>query len=304
MPVDPTPFLSTVVATSAALVAIIGGLLVAKFVGLDTDQRTSRKVVSGARGRRDTARQRAEDAGQAVLRWDAHQFFRIRDVAKAVVENGVVSAQELARIAYWRHDPAKLAPFAAEAASEIERAREPLAGRISHETYLSFWPDFRSRHPDLPETSYPCIWEFVFDDVAKKSGHFERPLHPASAALGASASSTDDGVADARRSDDLRANYARAQQRVEDLEEELARVEDEHAEIIRPDGRLWSGIAILVVFTAFGVALPLWDLSDGLRNSPQVRWVLYSFAACLILLTGYIVVYLWQLTRKKPKQNA
>jgi hypothetical protein len=32
VPVDPTPFLSTVVLTSAAFVAIVGGLFVAKFV--------------------------------------------------------------------------------------------------------------------------------------------------------------------------------------------------------------------------------------------------------------------------------
>lgn len=44
--IDPTPFLSTIVATSAALVTIIGGLLVAKFVGLDADQRTTRKVLA------------------------------------------------------------------------------------------------------------------------------------------------------------------------------------------------------------------------------------------------------------------
>jgi hypothetical protein len=42
VPVDPAPFLSTVILASAAFVAIVGGLLVARFVGLDSDQQTMR----------------------------------------------------------------------------------------------------------------------------------------------------------------------------------------------------------------------------------------------------------------------
>ena len=48
---DPNLFLSTIAAVSAALVAIIGGLLVARFVGLDSDQRTSRRARDAINGR-------------------------------------------------------------------------------------------------------------------------------------------------------------------------------------------------------------------------------------------------------------
>jgi hypothetical protein len=73
---DPAPFLSTIIATSAALVAIIGGLLVAKFVGLDSDERTSGKIMVGARERLEVARRRAHAAWIDILRWDADDFFR------------------------------------------------------------------------------------------------------------------------------------------------------------------------------------------------------------------------------------
>ena len=69
MPTDPTPFLSTIVTTSAALVAIIGGLLVAKFVGLDSEERSSRKVVADAAERLEVARTREQVAWREVLRW-------------------------------------------------------------------------------------------------------------------------------------------------------------------------------------------------------------------------------------------
>ena len=55
---DPALFLSTIILASGALVAIIGGLLVARFVGLDTDQQSNRRVLTAADGRLASARRR------------------------------------------------------------------------------------------------------------------------------------------------------------------------------------------------------------------------------------------------------
>ena len=74
--IDPAPFLSTIITTSAALVAIIGGLLVARFISLDSDQRASRTILAGARERLELARRRAQSAWGGILRWDAGGFFR------------------------------------------------------------------------------------------------------------------------------------------------------------------------------------------------------------------------------------
>jgi len=73
---DPAPFLSTIILASAGLVAIIGGLLVARFVSLDSDQRGSRKITSEARDRLDSARQRSKAARTSRLDWHAGFFFR------------------------------------------------------------------------------------------------------------------------------------------------------------------------------------------------------------------------------------
>ena len=59
VPVDPASFLSTVILASAALVAIVGGLLVARFVGLDSDQQASRKLLVDAEDRLTIAARRA-----------------------------------------------------------------------------------------------------------------------------------------------------------------------------------------------------------------------------------------------------
>ena len=51
MATDPAPFLSTIIGTSATLVAIVGGLLVARLVSLDSDE-NSRSARAGFQGGR------------------------------------------------------------------------------------------------------------------------------------------------------------------------------------------------------------------------------------------------------------
>src|SRR5690348_16298297 len=95
---DPAPFLTTIITTSAALVAIIGGLLVAKFVSLDSDQRTSRKILIAARERLEVARRRAQAAWTEILRWNADDFFSTPEIIEAILDLGVTSPSELMRL--------------------------------------------------------------------------------------------------------------------------------------------------------------------------------------------------------------
>lgn len=101
MPVDPAPFLSTVILASAALVAIVGGLLVTRFVGLDSDQQASRKLLADAADRLAIARRRAEAAQQDLLGWRAQDFLDEDDVAAAIAD-GHTDIRELRKLARTR----------------------------------------------------------------------------------------------------------------------------------------------------------------------------------------------------------
>src|SRR6185312_13223225 len=68
---------------------------------------------------------------------------------------------------------------------------------------------------------------------------------------------------EANRYDDLVAIAVRASQRVEDLEEELRRLRQQHADVVKPDARLWWAVAILTAYAIAGVAVPLWVMSYG-----------------------------------------
>jgi hypothetical protein len=62
------------------------------------------------------------------------------------------------------------------------------------------------------------------------------------------------------------------------------------------------GCRNLVVFTAVGVALPLWVMSPGPKGLAAVQWAFWPFALALALLVGYIVLYLAQLTGRRQSQ--
>ena len=328
MTIDPTPFLSTIVTASTALVAIIGGLLVARFISLDSDQRSSRQILAAAGDRLEVAQDRARAAWRAILRWHAEGFFADPEIIEAVVDKGVVSPAELMRMASWPHDPDELAPFVTEVTEEAGRAREAITPRIRSDDV--FWDGFRRRCPDLPEVRWPRVWEHVYDSIAREQAaaaeaeaEARRRAAPPKSALSIERAmddmndtlsrvqqqqrallpvprpQTDYGAIAARRSDELSASHARAQQQVEDLDAELRRVEQEHAEIAQPDARLWWGVGILIVFTILGVVVPLGVMATRPRDLAPVQWVLYPFIGSLVALIGYIVLYLIQLTRNR-----
>ena len=109
---------------------------------------------------------------------------------------------------------------------------------------------------------------------------------------------------DANRHDDLVAATVRASQRVEDLEEELRRLRQQHTDVVKPDARLWWAVAILTAYAIAGVAMPLWVMSSGPASLSAVRWTFWPFAAGLAALIAYIAWYLLGLTRRRRQWAA
>jgi hypothetical protein len=321
VPTDPTPFLATVVGTSATLAAIVGGLLVARFVTIDSDQRTSRKVLADARERLDAARDRESTARRAVLDWDANDFFRSSRVAEALGA-GQTDPLALMLAADWEHSDDDLRPYADQAAREYRAARDILPALV---TQLDVeWDDFRRDNLSLPPIRWPRIWKHVYDEIKVELIAAEKAMRKATprssfgfdtASLGISSGNramiralarteaSDFRATAARRRDGLVGTHQVAQQQVQDYEAELRRLRMAHAEIVRPDARLWWGVGIVAVFAAAGVALPLWVMAQGPKDLASIRWLFWPFTAALAALLAYIIAYLAQLTRRKQSDD-
>jgi hypothetical protein len=313
---DPGIFLSTIILASAGLVAIIGGLLVARFVGLDTDENSNRRVLVDAAARLASARRRAADAHYNLLAWDARTFLNDSDVLGAISQ-GTSELEALRKLEGCPLTDEELRPFIAEVVEEFSVARRALAGYVPEPD--DEWDGFRREASGLPEIRWLRVWRSVFYEITEEHAEeIERKRAEQEAARRRSrrynplgfnipdlsglqmTPPTDYGVTRARRYDELVAGDERAQQRVEDYEDELRRLREAHLEIVRPDTRLWWGVGILIAFAIVGVAWPAWIMSQGPKDLAAVRWLVYPFGGALAILLAYIVVYLAQLSRRKP----
>ena len=305
---DPALFLSTIILASGALVAIIGGLLVARFVGLDADQQANRRVLATAATRLDSARRRAKDARRSLVRWQAVDFFSKPDVLDAI-SRGISDLTEIRRLAPCFLDEQDLQETIVAVAREFVRARAVLSVRVPDEEYD--WTTFQKSASDLPQSDWLMVWGHVFrqivDERAAKQAAAREAARSAGFLYGMDPTpflALPDlrGVTtnyDLQRRDELAASYERAKQRVEDYEDELRRLRDEHVEIVRPDKRLWFGVAILGAFAAFGVAWPAYSMSTGPSDLASVRWFVWPFCVVLAALIVYVVAYLWNLSHRQ-----
>lgn len=308
---DPALFLSTIILASGTLVAIIGGLLVGRFVGLDTDQRSNRSVLAAADERLASARRRTEDARNTLLHHDSWDFFSKPEVL-AAIGRGESDPAGLMRLAPCLLSEQELQPLITDVAEEFARARDVLADRISPTDYD--WSKFRKSATDLPPSAWPMAWEEVFEEIIRKrsknwnadreaarragyvTGIDPTPLLKLAQMPDLRGITTGYSL---RRRDELAVAQVRAQQRVEDYEDELRRLRHEHAEIVRPDRRLWAGIAILAAFAGVGVAWPMYVMSTGPTDLASVRWFVWPFCIVLAGLIIYVVVYMLSLSRRQ-----
>jgi hypothetical protein len=94
---------------------------------------------------------------------------------------------------------------------------------------------------------------------------------------------------DRQRRDNLRASVERAQQRAEDYDEEVARLQRARDAIVRPKGLGW-GLVVLGFFTIVGVIVPIWIMSRAPKRLTNHlgEVVFYLFLAGLLALLAYM----------------
>jgi hypothetical protein len=308
---DPTPFLSTIAGVSATLVAIIGGLLVARFVSLDSEQQGAQQLVDDAAARLTTARNRAVRARQDLYSWDVNSFFKT-DVVTAIGrgEHDVVELRDIGDVTYLSDDT--LRHVVGEIRAEFDEARRVLSELVTPRRpgEAADWDAFkRSQRGQLPEMSWEDAWRIVYADLSSPR------LPPETVALARLASTMVPSVAvtrpreyvvlDVQRRDALQADMSRAEQREEDVEAELARLQLARDAVVRPKGLGW-GLVVLAVFTVVGVIIPVWLLSRAprlltVRLGEVVFWL---FLAGLLLLLGYMSVLAMRLSGRWQKLRA
>lgn len=289
---DPGLLLSTVATASAALVAIVGGLLVSRVVSLATER-------SGLLHRRDDlasqlagARRRLAELEDRRLRWDADDILapyheNMADPnAEVPTLDRMIAAQEVDRTVE------EIRPFYDEALEALEAARamfEPL--------FKDGRPDFKFR--DVVRAGVPIpagkreLYEAMFDQLLQEHPKPRNPYgldfdYDMLAGIGPGGptfpiAATQELNLD-RDLEDTRHQVAMLLAQVEQAELALARVSS-------PKG-VTGGVWVLGYFGAVGTLLPL-TLMVALTTLPTwLRWtVIGLFASGGAALLTYVV---WQ----------
>lgn len=308
MGADPGAYLSTIAGTTATLVAIVGGLLVARFVTLDSEQQGAQQVLDDAKGRLAVAKQREQDAGRRRVCWDARDFLWNFPVIGAVLD-GVTDLMELRRLGdSTALSDDELLPFVDELSREAVIAKEVLE-KLIPDTYddlsATNWDGFSRSTTGLPPTEWTILWWLVFDRIVEKRPRRPHPFGhiPALAAPFVNlAQQTDWKAIQERRRDELVASHERAGQRVEDVGSEVQRLQNERDAVVRPKG-LGVGLAILGYLAVVGVLLPMVIMSRAPKElTPRLgETVLWFFLSGLVLLFGYMAFLASRLKKGRPR---
>ncbi|MEU1596042.1 hypothetical protein ABZ468_25095 [Streptomyces sp. NPDC005708] len=306
VPTDPAPFLSTITTASSALVAIVGGLLVARFVTLGSEQEGAQRVLTDAEARLKAVKTRAEEAHRKRLHFDLDRFFS-KEVIVAV-SNGVVDAAGLREVGWSSAlTDAEIEHYAAVVAEELARAEEACRALLfsGEMPEPSGWDDFRRSHPEL-QIKIEEAWAIKFATLTAPPVR-SRNL-PGLGFSHLPAMVTRPSLSDTlmlqrgMRRDALKAQEERSQQQLEDLEGDVARLRQAREAIVRPKG-LALGLLILSFFTVVGVVVPLFIMSTAPRDltSTMAGTVFVLFMAGLVALLGYMTVLALRLQASRSR---
>lgn len=307
-PTDPAPFLSTIATASSALVAIVGGLLVARFVTLSSEQEGAQRVLADAEARLDVMKMRAEEAYRKRLRFDLGYFF-----SKAVmvaVSNGVLDAAGLREVGgYSGLTDTETERHAMVIDEELARAEAACRELLPSEggSQPADWDDFRREHPEL-QIEIEDAWEIQFVKLTMPRSAPRRSTLGIGSGLPMVATMPQSATIRLQRGmrrDALKAQEERAQQQLEDLEGEVARLRQAREAIVRPKG-LALGLSTLIFFTLVGVVVPLFIMSRAPRNLSGTMGiaVFVAFMAGLVTLLGYMTVLARRLQTNGSRGNS
>lgn len=297
------------------MVAIVGGLLVARFVSIASQQEGAQRLVADAAGRLDIARRREEAAVSRLRDRDIRDFFTHKVIR--AIGRGVLSAPKLRKIGdYTPLTDKDIADTATAIRTEFDTACSTLPPLIppntAREDYPQ-WDDFKHTQASLPDTDWDDAWEIAYEALV-------RPPRPKRTIVSAdipysytfpdvvfppSVQHVSYSVLDAQRRDALLSDVAQAKQRVEDLQQEFDRLQRARDAVVKPKG-LGGGLIVLGFFTLVGVIIPIWLMSRApQRLSAHLGEVVFwLFLVGLLALLGYMTVLALRLSGwRKNKGN-
>lgn len=300
---DSSALLSTCAGAGATLVAIVGGLLVSRYLSLESEALSAKKLVGSLEDKLQSARVRAQES-----QYD-HEVFELREaltdedrLAKFIgaVSDGGLQADVISAELGWEeiHPDALdevVAQFNAEAARVMAFDWDLVPQAAEHD----YWEDFAKQHGVRREIDE--MWEFLYIEFCKKrpakrqAGGFTIPVMDM-ATMGIVSVPEQNRRRDARnRLIDSR-DLDRAE--VRRLEVELTAAVAARESLEQPPG-LVVGLLVLAFLTVTSVIVPVLLLAPAPASLTyrQGVGVVGLFVAGIVVLFAYLGSHVYRLLR-------
>lgn len=306
--------LAACVQSGAALVAIVGGILGARFVSLDAERQAAQRRFEEVEARVNTARAASAEADDALEQLLCKDLLDCDAVYEAVARSQPdgPSLDSVLEPAQLRELPIAKEPLEARVAlinTEMNKAVSTLTETMPAQSddRWPMWEEYRRTFRLDPR--HDGVWEWIYNELADKleeeAAERRRERGGIAGLLGSrisprriSGPPAPDPIPAARQ----HAAAARAESLTLSTELSVAR---EHVELSTPPSGFGLAIQTLMSVALTTIALPLALLIAGPMALPLwLRLVVgLLFAAGVIILLRYLQVYARVLTRGTPRDR-
>lgn len=311
---SPGDFLAAMAGSTAGMVAIVGGLLVSRFVSIDSEQQGARRLLGDARGRLSRAKTRLAELESSSVRSEADEILDNVEVIGPIWA-GERNLSELRRLSGRSAliSDEQLLTHVEAVASELKRAEEHIGARVKangrnpRQLFRDQdWLGFRVDEMRDVAVDRELVWQIVHD--ATYANLIEEAMEQERAEYGPNAKLLNldtpglmipiapppfkeghQRQIEAQERIDRRGEIERVRQQVRDLTDEEQRCINNYYAVERPRGLLYSGLAVLMYYSLVGLVLPLYYLSTEPEDfTPEIKSLLYWFLTGL----GALFVYM------------
>ncbi|MEU7823054.1 hypothetical protein [Catellatospora sp. NPDC049133] len=319
VPANPMDLLSAMTGASAGMVAIVGGLLVSRYIGLDAEQQGAASLLADAEERLAVADRRYAEAVSDLARFELHRMLLHSVAMESLIHDVTEPRTELRtiRMISEQHcisSDAELQPHFTSVIDLIRRTRKELEEALPDEGQgPDFWKNrMESGFIRLPlmaragirDDLSAAVWSAVYDQTVDyryiRAEHRNRESGGTPSGQQSLREWTDapeEGVAtvNAVRDASLQAKLHslsserdRAIQRREDVHAERDRLAANHAAVVKPKGLL-LGLLVLVFGSVVGVVLPVMKMASGPEEFDQdIPCLVAGFFAGVTVLLVYL----------------
>ncbi|MEE6296625.1 hypothetical protein [Georgenia wangjunii] len=258
---DSEALLATCAGAGATLVAIVGGLLVSRYLTLESEALGARKLAQSLEEKLNGARRRATESQGDHERYALREILTgddfVRQFLGAVPRGGLPTEAVAASISVAGLSAETIAEVTKEFNAEAKRVRAFDWGMVPHANNHAYWDDFARENNIRPQIGE--MWEYLYIEICKKRRPPEQPGRLGLPAMDMATMGIV-SVPEQNRRRDIRNRLIDARDldraQVRRLEVELAAAVTARDSLEQPPG-LVTGLAVLAFLTVTSVIVPV-----------------------------------------------